>query len=141
MTYDSIRKKVVLFGGNRVLFGKSPDEKTFLNDTWEWDGHNWSEVKVSGPIQRAEAAFAFDSSRGRAVLFGGYNLAGGKRTELGDTWEFDGSQWIQLKVAGPSPRNSAAMVYDPDRKRIILFGGSTEQGLSGETWEWDGKQW
>src|SRR5262249_32387785 len=74
MTYDTVRKKVVLFGGNRVLFGKSPDEKTFLSDTWEWDGHNWHELNVSGPPPRAEAAIAFDSFRGRVVLFGGYNF-------------------------------------------------------------------
>jgi hypothetical protein len=141
MTYDSLRKKVVLFGGNRVLFGKFPDEDTFLNDTWEWDGETWRQIKVPGPPPRAEAAIAFDGYRGRVVLFGGYNLTKSGRTRLGDTWEWDGSRWTQIKVAAPSPRNGAAQVYDSNRRRTILFGGSTEEGVSGETWEWDGKQW
>src|SRR5918994_1538969 len=59
MAYDSVRRKVVLFGGNRVLFGRNPGEVKFLNDTWEWDGRRWTEIKVAGPSPRAEAAIAF----------------------------------------------------------------------------------
>ncbi len=141
MAYDSSRKRVVLFGGNRVLFGGSPDENKFLNDTWEWDGRKWAQVSVTGPSPRAEAAMAFDSRRGRVVLFGGHDRAGEAGSRLGDTWEWDGKQWVEMKVAGPSPRNSAALVYDSVRGKIVLFGGSTREAVSGETWEWDGKQW
>lgn len=141
IAYDSLRKRVVLFGGNRVLFGKNPDENRYLDDTWEWDGRRWVQLKVAGPPPRAEAAMAFDSRRGRVVLFGGYNRSGEGRKRLGDTWEWDGKRWIQIKVMGPTPRNGAAQVYDRVRGKIILFGGSTEAAVSGETWEWDGKQW
>src|SRR5262245_49147939 len=73
MTYDTIRRRVVLFGGNRVLFGRNPKENNYLDDTWEWDGRKWTEMKVAGPPPRAEAAMAFDEHRGRAVLFGGHS--------------------------------------------------------------------
>jgi hypothetical protein len=33
------------------------------------------------------------------------------------------------------------MVYDPSRKRVVLFGGSNEEGSLNDTWEWDGKKW
>jgi hypothetical protein len=33
------------------------------------------------------------------------------------------------------------MAYDSVRGKIVLFGGSTTESVSGETWEWDGKQW
>jgi hypothetical protein len=141
VAYDSLRKRVVLFGGNRVLFGTRQDEDTFLGDTWEWDGRRWDQIKVSGPSPRAEAAMAFDSGRGRVVLFGGYNRHTGEINRLGDTWEWDGARWVQLKIAGPAPRNGAAQVYDVARKKIVLFGGRTPEGVSGETWEWDGRRW
>lgn len=141
MAYDSIRGKVVLFGGNRVLFGKSMEENRFLQDTWEWEGTGWTQVAAAGPPARAEAAVTFDSGRGRVVVFGGYKRDGDELIRLGDTWEWDGSQWTEIKVDGPTPRNGASMVYDSARGKGVLFGGATENGVSGETWEWDGARW
>lgn len=141
MAYDSVRKRVVLFGGNRVLFGRSPGENRFLDDTWEWDGRRWTEIKVAGPSPRAEAAIAFDGRRGRVMLFGGHNRAGDAGSRLGDTWEWDGKTWTEIKVTGPSPRNGAAQVYDSGLGKIVLFGGSTREAVSGETWAWDGQKW
>lgn len=141
MAYDSIRDRIVLFGGNRVLFGNTSDDNVFLADTWEWDGRKWFRIDVSGPRPRAEAAVAFDNNRGRVVLFGGYNRTDKGIQRLGDLWEWDGKKWIEVKVVGPSPRNGAALVYDRQRKKIVLFGGRTQDGVSGETWEWDGVRW
>jgi hypothetical protein len=143
MAYDSRHQRVVLFGGNRVLFGRSAAENVFLSDTWEWDGRTWVRIEAAGPPARAEAAMAFDARRGRVVLFGGHSGTGASRRRLGDTWEYDGRRWVEAKVAGasPSPRNGAAVAYDSARGVVVLFGGSTEAGVSGETWEWDGKSW
>lgn len=141
MAYDTYRRRVVLFGGNKVLFGASEEENKFLDDTWEWADRKWTQIHVSGPPGRAEAAMGFDHRRGRVVLFGGYYRSNGKITRLGDTWEWDGSRWVELKVPGPAPRSSSALAYDSTRARIVLFGGRTQEGLSGETWEWDGRQW
>ena len=54
-------------------------------------------------------------------------------------------------VAGfPGPRAGATLVYDPENKGVILFGGThtvphadgTNEGVStGDTWLWDGKSW
>ena len=41
MTFDSIRRVVVLFGGS--------DETGFLGDTWEWGGAVWSLVHPGDP--------------------------------------------------------------------------------------------
>ncbi len=142
MTYDGRRRRIVLFGGNRVLFGKDPSaDDTFLGDTWEWDGRTWRRVATSGPPARAEAAMAFDEKRGRAVLFGGYDRVDGKIRRLGDTWEWDGTRWLAIPVAGPSPRNGAAQVFDRRRGAIVLVGGRAETGTSAETWDWNGARW
>lgn len=138
MIYDARRGEVVLFGGNRVLFGTDAEFDTFLEDTWTLKGSTWNQRLVSGPSARSEAAMAYDRARSRVVLFGGYRRTANGTLRLGDTWEWDGSQWAQMSAAGPSPRNGAALAYDEGRRTTILFGGS---GASDETWEWDGLAW
>lgn len=138
MAYDVARNRVVLFGGNRVLFGTESDTATFLQDCWEWDGARWRELPIATPPARAEASMVYDEARKRVVLFGGYQISNGQMIRFGDTWQWEGKQWSQLKTAGPSPRNGAAMVYDARRKRIVLYGGN---GASGETWILQGEHW
>lgn len=137
--YDRARKRLVLFGGNRVLFGTEADRDTFLDDMWEWHEGAWRRLLVPTPSARAEAGVAYDWARRRLVLFGGYRGSGADRVRLDDTWEWDGTRWEERRPSGsPSPRNGAAMTYDSDRGRIVLFGGP---GPSSETWEWDGADW
>ena len=137
MAYDSARERVVLFGGY------SNDASSF-NDTWEWDGSFWVKKIPSPPIPlpRAEHAMAYDSARGRVVLFGGWVWSGGGEA-FGDTWEWSGARWVQRATAGPSPRRGHAMAYDATRNRVVLFGGSPSYTTNnyGDTWEWDGATW
>lgn len=138
LAYDGVGQRVILFGGNRVLFGTAEDTNTFLDDMWTWDGQVWRQLHTATPPARAEASMVYDSDRQRVVLFGGHRTVDGERIRFGDTWEWDGHRWEQISSEGPSPRNGAAMAYDVHRKRVVLFGGS---GAPGETWEWDGKIW
>jgi len=41
----------------------------------------------------------------------------------------------------PSPREGAAMAYDPATRTVILFGGDDGQEALGGTWSWDGSGW
>lgn len=138
LAYNPATKRLVLFGGNRVLFGTEEDTETFLGDMWTWDGQSWSQIEAATPSPRAEAAMVYDSARQRIVLFGGYRNADGERIRLGDTWEWDGQRWEARNVTGPSPRNGASMAFDVHREKVVLFGGS---GAMEETWEWDGATW
>lgn len=90
----------------------------------------------AGPGLRARHAMAYDSGRGRVVLFGGESESG-----LQATWEFDGASWRQVAVAGPTPRSDAAMAYDAARGRVVLFGGLGSATRFADTWEWDGTSW
>jgi len=83
-------------------------------------------------------AMAYDSARGRTVLFGGWNGA-----EFGDTWEWDGTTWQQLSPASPpAARDGAAMAYDSERQRVVLFGGWDASANSlMDTCLWDGVTW
>jgi hypothetical protein len=82
---------------------------------------------------------AYDSSRGRTVLFGG----AGASDVLADTWEWDGENWTQMADSGPPARSSHAMAYDVQRNQTVLFGGvgSDPQHFKGDTWGWDGSNW
>src|SRR6185436_1789255 len=98
----------------------------------------WTQLAPSTPpSSRGRPAIAYDSIRKRIVLVGGFEST---MTPLGDTWEWDGSEWMQRQPAlSPEPRSAAAMDFDPDRGRVVLYGGQTAPSTS--TWEWDGTNW
>ncbi len=151
IVYDEANNRFILFGGNKVLFGPDTLGNQFLlNDTWELKNKKWKKLKTeNAPSPRAEAAMAYDSERNKIVLFGGYQFTddGLNYIKLNETWEFDGTDWKKIFVTGPSPRNGAAMIFDPQQKVCILFGGSIPRNASdssifnGTTWKWDGKSW
>ena len=88
-------------------------------------------------------AMAYDCVNKQVLMFGGSRNRGESAgSVLGDTWLWDGQDWIQVADSGPSPRRNFAMSTDPQRQRIILFGGETADGsLAGDTWEWNGTEW
>lgn len=138
MAYDSGRAKVVLFGGTAAT---SPYGDR--NDTWEWDGVTglWTERLPNGdpgsPPARNDAAMAYDSARGKVVLWGGWN-------GTGDTWEWDGDAgtWTQVSVSGPASDGEKRMAYDSLRQRIVMWGGSGSPAGQ-KVWEYDatGPSW
>ena len=136
LAYDPVNAQVLLFGGS----GPAPNGNTF-GDTWLWDGQVWLQVEDAGPSPRMHFALATDPVRRRVVLFGGQAIgAAGEITLLGDTWEWDGTEWTQRDDVGPSRRAGATMAYDPVDGRLLLFGGS-DGALRDDTWGWDGSHW
>ena len=131
MVFDPIRQRVVLFGGLDNRFGR------FLDDTWTWDGTDWTQVATGNPPGRYQHAMAFDEARGVVVLFGG----GSSQTLFNDTWEWDGTVWRDVtRFPAPRSRVGHAMAYHAVRQRVILFAGHTMfgGGVVDETWEWNG---
>lgn len=84
LAFDSQRGTTVLFGGDHVL----PYDLGESNDTWEWDGRQWTLVPTAAapPIRSGEGT-SYDTARGRMVVFGGWNAATSPPTIYGDTWE------------------------------------------------------
>jgi hypothetical protein len=94
----------------------------------------------SQPSPRRNHFMAFDAQRGVTVLFGGVGAAG----DNGETWEWNGTQWIQYGSGDLSARTGGAMVYDQGRGVSVLFGGYSNAVVStlyGETWERSGTTW
>jgi len=80
MAYDSVRKRMVLFGGSGGYWNP-------LGDTWEWDGSNWAAVpppKVS-PSARFGAKMAYGPNDKSLLLFGGITGLSGSRP-TGESW-------------------------------------------------------
>jgi hypothetical protein len=100
------------------------------------ESRGWTPVVQQGPGTRQGHSMAFDSARGRLVLFGGNN-----GQIMGDTWEWDGNGWTLAATTGPAPRQFTAMAYDSQRGRTVLFGGFGPNGAMLDTWEWDGMRW
>lgn len=134
MAYDSRRDRVVLFGGFL-------DNPTQINgETWEWDGATWSLRSSGGAIPGlAYSMMAFDSDRGRTVLFGGRDANGNQRN---DTWVWDGSAWSQLNPTNrPSPRMRGGFAFLPRIGATVLFGGGDGSTTLQDTWLFDGQDW
>lgn len=137
MTYDSTRKVVVLFGGNA-----STSTPVYLNDTWEYDGRDWTQVETpNSPTPRSNGVLVYDSCRQVTVLFGGENEHGTDTS----TWEYDGQNWNPKHLSAlslvPPGRGLPAMVFDPARCRTVLFGGGSGGNGLNDTWEYDGQSW
>lgn len=128
MVYDSTRDRMVVFGGYRG--GATP----YLGDTLEYDGRVWSvRSSASAPSARAWHTMAYDSIRGRVVLFGGRN---GNLRHV-DTWEWDGQQWELRATTGPPASAEHSMAFDASRGVMVLFG----EWSGDQIWEWDGQSW
>ena len=132
-SYDATRKTTITFGG-------IPDTDP-TDVMWEWDGLSWSRVSPTGPWPPARtwASMTHDPVRGRTVLFGGEDK---DDNSLGDTWEWDGSRWVDRAPAtSPLPRSRYVMAYDMARRRVVLHSGLSGASIQTDTWEWDGSNW
>src|SRR5207237_767619 len=102
MAFDSQRGQTVMFGGDHI----QPYGLGATNDTWDWDGAQWSrDWTGAAPAIRAGQTMSFDSRRDRMVMFGGNNAAVSPATLYGDTWE--------LGTGTITPAGSPAMTVTP----------------------------
>jgi len=101
----------------------------------------WEEIAAPGPLPRSQCAMVYMEREGKTLLFGGGRIVDSRSVRYDDTWTWDGSDWTQLQVTGPTARTGANIAYDPVRDRVMLYGGLTAAGRPTDTWEWDGQQW
>lgn len=145
LVYDRNLKKIVLFGGY--------DGANFRDDTWTWDGANWTEVRKNKPPNRSLHAMWYDPLMKKTVLYGGIGRENidERVKRLSDMWSFDGTGWTKLTVSTtPGERLGAQYAVDPASGKLLLFGGlkaeltdpanerSLRQYYDSETWSWDG---
>jgi hypothetical protein len=130
---DAARNRLVLFGGLR-------NSEIMFNEVWTFalDGSSpWRVERPLGtpPVGRSGPAAAYDSRRGRMIIFGGFS-----GPYMNDVWSLDlvdPMTWHAITPLGtpPSGREYASAVYDSVRDRVLLFGGASTSGSPTDLWE------
>ena len=60
---------------------------------------------------------------------------------MDDTWRWDGTAWEVVDNTGLPPRLHAALVYDDEHERLLLFGGFGPEKRESTLLEWRGQSW
>jgi hypothetical protein len=149
--YDAATRQLIMFGGVNTL-GNA------LGGTWIFKGSSWAELKPEvSPSPRAFSSIAYDSSTKQLLLFGGEQRTTNSLVSLNDTWEWNGSNWIELHPQNsPSPRGASSVAILPSSKfvdsnsseysnkgnfDVVLFGGLEGPNSLNDTWKWNGTSW
>ena len=141
MAYDAAHGVSVMFGGESIT--------GYIADTWTWDGTDWTAQALGQiPPSRSLYGMDYDATLERVVMFGGFGQGCFDKFSspyCGDTWQWDGSQWLDVTPAdasaSPSARYGFAYVYDSQLGQIVMFGGATTSVFANDTWTWDGTAW
>ncbi len=143
--YDSVRNRMVIFGG-------MDNAGNYTRQLYEWDNATrWWYYQTNSTIEaRIHAGMTYDPVKQRIIVFGGEESGAFYYTGYGDTWEYNGATyawtkaitnpwtwgsyascpfndtdcWENLTVTqSPMPRWGQMMVYDPTMRRTVLSGG------------------
>jgi hypothetical protein len=135
--YDPYENRMLVFGGVRSAGSFCVGGGVLVNDVWALSlgGAVWNQivpVRIVPPARRRHSAI-FDPIASRMIVFGG--VSGLPRR---DTWMLSlGSRptWVELlpPPPEPSPRSGHAVVLDPVRRRLMVFGGEDGR-LRNDTW-------
>ena len=123
--FDPEGRRVLVFGGSTTVDG------TF-DRLWQLslDGPpRWAELFPEGPAppDRTGHFAALDAPNRRMIVVGG--VRDNYSEYLDDVWSLmlePPLRWIRLhpEGTGPGHRRAGSAVYDPDYRRMILFGGT-----------------
>jgi N-acetylneuraminic acid mutarotase len=135
LVYDELNRSVLMTFGSTPLNGGQ--SFAFYNDIWSFDGKRWT-LKGRSGNERSGAGLAYDSKRNKIYSFGGYN----GDSSLSDLRVLENGAWKAVTYLPQMTAAEPGFVYDVERDRLVLFGGSAGRGkANSETWEWDGNAW
>jgi hypothetical protein len=127
LAYDPVSRKLVLSAGGQP---------------WLWDGAGWQGA-TSAMVPDGKFAMAATTTSRGVALHGGTLVLDELGSAVSSHWAWTGAAWSRET---PRPRMvsrfNALSALDPDRGRIVLFGGVNEVGTPfDDTWELAPEGW
>jgi N-acetylneuraminic acid mutarotase len=138
--YQAHNQRVIVTGG--VCSTTTP----LIDETWEWDGGNWTKLETTATSRFIGAAITYDVKAERLVRYGG--LAAFAERPDSSTYVYRDLRWSYTSpTANPVPRSLPVFRRDPVRNHIWLMGGLSE--FSGGTdifyvddlWRFENGEW
>ena len=133
--YDAKRDRIVISHGFTSEQGR-------FDDTWAFDlaSNAWRDISPAGtrPLRRCLHHAVYVPQNDQMLLYGGCSSGFGPCPQ-GDLWSFDlgNNQWKEITSnPRPAPRQRYGMVFDDNRRQLVLFGGLGGPPLN-DTWEYD----
>jgi hypothetical protein len=114
LVYDAAHDRVFCIDGYRGTF-------------WEWMEDQW--VRLGWLLFGEEVLPVYDEARDEILCLG----------HSSTQWVWDGVEWTEGQGETPSLGDSASLVYDPRRERVVLVSADWNDPV--KLWEWDGVSW
>ena len=138
--FDAPRNRILRFGGVREVPAVGPG-----NDVWELTvgaTPAWRKLLPAGtpPPPRTFSSMIIDVPGQRAIVFGGSDFF---QTQFyNDVWALSlvgtNGTWTRLiangAVGSPGARERHTAVFDPVRRRMVIFGGQGAGGTLNDVW-------
>lgn len=135
LVFDSVRRRLILFGGQ---------SSGFFSDVWAFTiaSGTWQQLSPdnAGPTRRYGHSAIYETVRDRMIISHGFTSAG----RFDDTWAFDlvNNSWRDLSplTNRPLPRCLHHAAYDAAGGKMYLYGGcSSGYGPcpQGDLWSFD----
>jgi hypothetical protein len=131
--FDEKSGRLILFFGDISSSG--------LSDTWSYDPatNAWSQLKPENPPPDGmeSCKMVYDPDGERTLLLAPWV----RSDDYVEVWAYDPvkNAWAQLEPVGPAPkaRKATPVVYDTELRRLVMIGGTDDNGAVGEVWLFD----
>ena len=126
VVYDSVRDRLIVFGGESFLGA--------FSDTWAValsgpNANTWRMVRTRGSVTpRFATPCAFDAAENRLIIWAGSTASGAitdAQALVFDPAPSDSATWVGLAPAGPAPapRVEESFAWDASRRQLIIYSG------------------
>ena len=143
--YDETNDRLIVYGGDSPGGSADTDVYVLANASATGGAPSWERYSpTGGPGTLAHAAFGYDASANRLVLFGGCKDTCASPSD--ETWVLVNANglggtptWQRLAASGPAGRFGHAGAFDPAGNRLFVHGGAANESSPAlaDTWVLD----